>query len=261
MPHFQFKNLQRLTKINKEFGWRGWCHPLPCFFLKLEYYKIGYAWNVFNLQKRKSAVAEKSQQLVIHFFPGAQAVDIITPQENCIMLAKSNLRWHGSNSSSCIGRRLHCSCLANWVRRHENWASLVISQAWEEGQGSQGKSGGGGREKLQDWERGKSPGFCCSESTSALYEAAPCFDASLFLHKSDLHVALPARAPFLPFSMSSAQPWPTVCSCLHMSPSVGSGPCFHQIPQGGNDPIKRRKELCSPDSMASVSAGDSHSVP
>ena len=61
-------------------------------FLKLEYYKIGYAWNVFNLQKRKSAVAEKSQQLVIHFFPGAQAVDIITPQENFIMLAKSNLR-------------------------------------------------------------------------------------------------------------------------------------------------------------------------
>lgn len=104
--------------------------------------------------------------------------------------------------------------------------TLVISQAWEEGQGDSGKSGGGGREKLQDWERGKSPGFCCSESTSALYEAAPCFDASLFLHKSDLHVALPARAPFLPFSMSSAQPWPTVCSCLHMSPSVGAVHAF-----------------------------------
>ena len=146
MPRFQFKNLQRLTKINKEFCWRGWCHPLPCFFLKLEYYKIGYAWNVFNLQKRKSAVAEESQQLVIHFFPGARAADIIIPQENC-MLAKSNLWWHGSNSSSCIGRRTHCSCLANWVRRRENQASLVISQAWE-GQGSQRKSGvGAGRNR------------------------------------------------------------------------------------------------------------------
>lgn len=47
---------------------------------------------MFNLQKRKLAVLEKSLQLVIHFILKALAVDIITPQENFIMLARSNLK-------------------------------------------------------------------------------------------------------------------------------------------------------------------------
>lgn len=43
-------------------------------------------------KKRKSAAAEKSRQLDIHFMLRVGAVDIITPQENFILLAKSNLR-------------------------------------------------------------------------------------------------------------------------------------------------------------------------
>lgn len=47
---------------------------------------------MFNAQKRDLAVLEKSLQLVIHFTLKALAVDIITQQENFIMLAKSSLK-------------------------------------------------------------------------------------------------------------------------------------------------------------------------
>lgn len=60
---------------------------------------------MFNLQERKLAVVENWLQLVIHFTLKAFAVDIITPQENFIMLAKSNLKWHSNNSS--------CKCQVN----------------------------------------------------------------------------------------------------------------------------------------------------
>lgn len=63
------QNIKKEKRKKKSSPEEADVNPPPCFFLKLEYYKIGSAWTVFNLQKRKSAGAEQSWQLVIHFIP------------------------------------------------------------------------------------------------------------------------------------------------------------------------------------------------
>ena len=101
--------------------------PLPCFFLKLECEKVGYAWKGFNLQKRKSAVG-KPLQLVIHFILKALGLLIQShPQENFIQLAKGHPKWR-SNNPSRKSQPCHWFCPANLVARDETQATLVPSR-------------------------------------------------------------------------------------------------------------------------------------
>ena len=200
---------------------------------------------MFNLQKRKSAVVEKLRQLVIHFIQRALAVDRITPQENFIMLAPSNLRWHGSNSSSCIGQRHHCFCLANLVARCESGPACLCPGQWGEGQGSQGKPGG---EIEGPGTEGCLPApvsLCSLSPPLPFMKQLPCFDVFLFLHESDLHVALTCQSPSLP-SLDEALSTLTLCTFTY-----ACVPFCRELPVLSSDASrrqwlrKRREALCS----------------
>lgn len=202
---------------------------------------------MFNAQKRDLAVLEKSLQLVIHFTLKALAVDIITQQENFIMLAKSSLKWHSKNSPSCKGWLHHWFCLANLAAGCKGYASLVMSREVRRRAGISEES----------WDRKKLLGL----------ELRGCFRASVSLFSFSPFSCLYGTAPAalmsfcsfinmtfygsdLPSSPSSFSTWGAfhldfvyvyICICTFLQGTVH---IIIRLLKGAMNP-KRSKDHCS----------------
>lgn len=89
---------------------------------------------------------------------------------------------------------------------------------------------------------GLSQGFCFSRPIQSillpLWNSSLSFDEFLFLHESDLHMALTCHSPPPPSRREVLVPW--FCVCLHrfMHFPTRNYPYFHQIHQGGNETKK-----------------------